>query len=142
MHAASAYFARVMFLVQRAKSQESGRLLRFCFCVKKEDAGPRSCMFLLVPPLGFTLDGGWHALEMCVHCDPFCCCCTMINCERSELQIWQVHEFGLGCSKLSTPRGYKEVPKSYSDWSVCTVFDTPEPKLMSLLLYKDFLPGE
>ena len=61
------------------------------------------------------------------------------NCERSELLIWQVHQFGLGCIKLSTSRGYEEVPKWYSDWSMCTVFDTPGPKLMSLLPYKGVL---
>ena len=33
---------------------------------------------------------------------------------------------------LSTPRGYKEVPKWHSDWSMCTVFDTPEPKFIHL----------
>ena len=36
----------------------------------------------------------------------------------------QVHQFGLGCIKLSTSKGYKVHPKWYSDWSTCTVFDT------------------
>ena len=44
------------------------------------------------------------------------------NCERSELLIWQVHQFELGCIKLHTPYRYKVHPKLYSDWSMCTVF--------------------
>ena len=43
-------------------------------------------------------------------------------CERSELLIWQVHQFELGCIKLHTPYRYKVHPKLYSDWSMCTVF--------------------
>ena len=33
-----------------------------------------------------------------------------------------MHQFGLGCIKLATPRRYKVHPKWYSDWSMCTVF--------------------
>ena len=44
------------------------------------------------------------------------------DCERSELLIWQVHQFELGCIKLHTPYRYKVHPKLYSDWSMCTVF--------------------
>ena len=43
-------------------------------------------------------------------------------CERSELLIWQVHQFELGCIKLHTPYRYKVHPKLYYDWSTCTVF--------------------
>ena len=46
------------------------------------------------------------------------------NCERSELLIWQVHQFELGCIKLHTPYRYKIHPELYSDWSMCTVFYT------------------
>ena len=45
-----------------------------------------------------------------------------IYCERSELLIWQVHQFELGSIKLHTPYRYKVHPKLYSDWSMCTVF--------------------
>ena len=44
------------------------------------------------------------------------------KCERSELLIWQVHQFELGCIKLHTPYRYKVHPKLYSDWSMRTVF--------------------
>ena len=48
---------------------------------------------------------------------------SYIYCEqRSELLIWQVHQFELGCIKLHTPYRYKVHPKLYSDWSMCTVF--------------------
>ena len=50
------------------------------------------------------------------------CVCVCIYCERSELLIWQVHQFELGCIKLRTPYRYKVHPKLYSDWSICTVF--------------------
>ena len=33
---------------------------------------------------------------------------------------------------ITTPKWIEEVPKWYSDWSTCTVFYTPEPKLMHL----------
>ena len=59
----------------------------------------------------------------------------------SELLILQVHQFGLGCIKLSTSKGNKVHPKWYSDWSTCTVFDTTnnfghraEPTLYSVVL--------
>ena len=35
----------------------------------------------------------------------------MLYCERSELLIWQVHQFELGCIKLHTPYRYKVHPK-------------------------------
>ena len=35
-------------------------------------------------------------------------------------------------SNITTPKWIKEAPKWYSDWSTCTVLDTPEPKLMHL----------
>ena len=47
---------------------------------------------------------------------------NILYCERSELLIWQVHQFELGCIKLHTPYRYKVHPKFYSDWSMCTVF--------------------
>ena len=36
------------------------------------------------------------------------------NCERSELLIWEVHQFELGCIKLHTPYRYKVHPILYS----------------------------
>ena len=46
----------------------------------------------------------------------------MNNCERTELLIWQVHQFELEFIKLQTPYIYKVHPKLYSDWSMCTGF--------------------
>ena len=43
-------------------------------------------------------------------------------CERSELLIWQVHQFELGCIKLHTPYRYIVHPKLYCNRSMCTVF--------------------
>ena len=46
----------------------------------------------------------------------------LYDCERSELLIWQVHQFELRCFKLHTTYRYNVHPKLYSDWSMCTVF--------------------
>ena len=52
-----------------------------------------------------------------------------------------MHQLGLGCIKLATPRGYKVHPKWYSDWSMCTVFYTTnifEHRVESTVVFRSY----